>query len=131
MAILSKACKSDNFKLRNSLELSFTNIWGLRSSFDGCKPFLESLLNDSIDSGNFFVRGYLPLIQKDSSTHMHCLAVYVEEMLPFAQDLSLENCADSDLCFWLALLHSLFYFFFSIDHLVCLYAWFLILFHVT
>ena len=56
--------------------------------------------------------GYLPLIRKDSSTHMHDLAVYVKEGLPFAQDLSLENSADSYLCFQLALLHSVSYFFF-------------------
>ena len=37
----------------------------------------------------FFVRSYLLLIQKDSVTHMHGLAVYVKEGLPFAQDLSL------------------------------------------
>ena len=60
----------------------------------------------------FFVTGYLPLIRKDSSTHMHDLAVYVKEGLPFAQDLSLENSADSYLCFRLALLHSVSYFFF-------------------
>ena len=40
------------------------------------------------------VRGYLPLIRKDPSTHMHGLAVYVKEGFPFAQDLSLENSAD-------------------------------------
>ena len=68
--------------------------------------------DDSIDSGNFSVRGYLPLIRKDSSTHMHGLAVYVKEGLPFARDLSLENSADSYLCFRLALLHSVSYFFF-------------------
>ena len=56
--------------------------------------------------------GYLPLIRKDSSTHMHDLAVYVKEGLPFAWDLSLENSADSYLCFRLALLHSVSYFFF-------------------
>ena len=56
--------------------------------------------------------GYLPLIRKDSSTHMHDLAVYVKEGLPFARDLSLENSADSYLCFRLALLHSVSYFFF-------------------
>ena len=72
----------------------------------------ETNLDDSIDSGNFSVRGYLPLIRKDSSTHMHGLAVYVKEGLPFAQDLSLENSADSYLCFQLALLHSVSYFFF-------------------
>ena len=40
-----------------------------------------------------------------TGTHMHGLAVYVKEGLPFARDLSLENSADSYLCFRLALLH--------------------------
>ena len=43
---------------------------------------------------------------------MDGIAVYVKEGLPFARDLSLENTADSYLCFRLALLHSLSYFFF-------------------
>ena len=43
---------------------------------------------------------------------MHGLTVYVKEGLPFARDLSLENSADSYLCFRLALLHSVSYFFF-------------------
>ena len=43
---------------------------------------------------------------------MHGLAVYVKEGLPFSWDLSLENSADSHLCFRLALLHSVSYFFF-------------------
>ena len=43
---------------------------------------------------------------------MHDLAVYVKEGLPFAWDLSLENSADSYVCFRLALLHSVPYFFF-------------------
>ena len=123
MAILSKGCKPDNFESHNSVNLSFTNIRGLRSNFVECESFLESNspdilalcetnLDDSIDSGNFSVRGYLPLIRKDSGTHMHGLAVYVKEGLPFARDLSLENSADSYLCFRLALLHSVSYFFF-------------------
>ena len=102
IVILSKGCKPDNFEPHNSLKLSFTNIWGLRSNFVECESFLESNspdilalcetnLDDSIDSGNFSVRGYLPLIRKDSSTHMHGLAVYVKEGLPFAQDLSLKK----------------------------------------
>ena len=45
------------------------------------------------------MRDYLPLIQKDSSTHMHSLAVYVKEGLPFAWDLSLEKSGDSYLSF--------------------------------
>ena len=43
---------------------------------------------------------------------MHGLAVYVKEGLPFARNLSLENSADCYLCFQLALLHSVSYFFF-------------------
>ena len=122
MAILSKACKLDNFESYNSLKLSFTNIWGLHSNFVDCESFLElsspdipalceTNLDDSIDSSNFS-EGYLPLIQKDSTTHvrstthMHGPAVYVKDGLPFARDLSLENCV-FDLCFRLALLQCL------------------------
>ena len=94
MAILLKACKPDKFELHNSLKLSFTNIQGLCLNFVDCESFVESNspdilavyetnLDDSIDSGNFSVRGYLPLIEKDSS-HMHGLAVYVKGRLPFA-----------------------------------------------
>ena len=54
--------------------------------------------------------GYLPLIRTDSTIHMHGLTVYVKEGLPFAWGLSLENFADSYLCFQLALLHSVSYF---------------------
>ena len=39
-------------------------------------------LGDSIDSDNFSLRGYLPLIQKEST--IHGLTVYVKEGLPFA-----------------------------------------------
>ena len=40
---------------------------------------------------------------------MHGLAVYVKEGLPFAKDLSLENSADSYLCFRLDLLYPVSY----------------------
>ena len=43
---------------------------------------------------------------------MHGLAVYVKKGLPFAQDLSLENSADSYLCFRLVLLLSVSFLFF-------------------
>ena len=59
----------------------------------------EANLDDSIDSGNFSVRGYHSLIRKDFITHMYGLAIYVKEGLYFARDLSLENSADSCLCF--------------------------------
>ena len=44
-------------------------------------------MDDLIDFGYFFVRGYLPLIRKDSVTHMHDLAVYVKEGPPFTRDI--------------------------------------------
>ena len=112
MAILPKTRKSDNFELHNSQNGSFMNVWGLRSIFFDSESFLESNspdilvlcetnLDRLIDSGNFSVRGYLPLIQKDSSTHMHGLTVYVKEGLLFARDLSLEISADSYVFDWL------------------------------
>ena len=110
MAILSKACKPDTFESHDSLKLSFMNTCSLHSNFD-CESFLESCspdilalceknLDDSTDSGNFSVRAYLLLIWEDSSAHMHGLAVYVKEGLPFAWDLSLENFADSYYLKW-------------------------------
>ena len=84
----------------------------LESNFPDILALCETNLDDSIDSSSFSVRGYLPLIRKDSSTHMHGLAVYVKDGLPFARDLSLENSADSYFCFRLALLYSLSYFLF-------------------
>ena len=73
MAILSRGYKPNNFEPHNSLKLSFMNIRGLCSNFVECESSLESNspdilalcetnLDDSIDSGNFSVRGYLPLI---------------------------------------------------------------------
>ena len=102
MAMLSNACKPDKFESHNSLKLGFTNIRGLHSNFVDCESFLESNspdilalcetnLDDSIISGNFSVRGYLPLIWKDSRTHTHGVAVYVKEGSFFARDSSLEN----------------------------------------
>ena len=70
------------------------------------------------------MRVHPSLLRKDSSTHMHILAVDMKERLALACGLSLENSADSYLCFRMALLH-------SIDHLLHLCARFLIVFHLT
>ena len=97
MGILSKSFKSDSFQLHNSLRLNFANIRGLRWNFVECKSFLESNspdifalcetnLDDLIDFGNFSVRDYLFIIRKDSSSHVHGLAVYVKEGFPFARE---------------------------------------------
>ena len=55
-------------------------------------------------------------MQKDSTTHMNGLAVYVKQGLLFAWDLSLERYVDI---------------FYSEDHFLCLYARFFILFYLT
>ena len=56
-----------------------------KSSLESNSPEILALcktnLDDSIDSGNFSVRGYLPLTRKDSSTRMHGFAVYMKEFL--------------------------------------------------
>ena len=69
MAIFSKPCKSDNFELQSSRKLSFMDVPGLRLNFLDCESFLasncpdvlalcETNQDDSIDSGNFSIRGY-------------------------------------------------------------------------
>ena len=116
----------DNFEPRSSLKLSFTNIWVLCSNFVECESLLElhspdilplcgTHLDDSIDSGNFFMSGYLHLIQKYSITHMHGYAIYAKEGLPFARDLSLEKFKDAYSCLRLALLHSVSFSFFPYE----------------
>ena len=123
MAILSKSCKLHNFKPHSALKLSVTNIQGLHPNFVECESFFEwnssdilalyeTNLDDSVDSDNFSLRAYLPLIWKNSITDMRDLAVYVKYGLPLAQDLPLEISTYSYLCFRLALLHSVSYFFF-------------------
>ena len=84
----------------------------LESNSLGILALCDTNLDDSVDSGSFLMRGYFPLIWKGSVTHMHGLAVYVKEGLPCTYNLSQENLADSYLCFQLALLYSVSYFFF-------------------
>ena len=142
MTILSKACKPDNFKLHNSLKLSFTNIQGLCSNFVDCESFLESNspdilalcetnLDDSIDSGNFSVRGYLPLFQKDSSTHMHVLQFMLKKDFLLHRTYIWKTQQILTYVFtWLYSTQCL-TFFPSINHLLHLCTQFLILFHLT
>ena len=110
MTILSKGCKPDNFEPHNSLKLNFTNIQHLCSNFVECEYFLElnspdilalceSNLDDLIDSGNFLVRRYLPLIQNNSIAHMMILQFMWRKDFFFAQVLFLENSEDSYLHF--------------------------------
>ena len=94
MIILTKECKPDNIESHNSRKLSFANIQGLCLNFTECESLFEwnspdvlalceTILYDSIDSGNISVRGYLPLSWKNSDTYMNGFAVYVMGGLPF------------------------------------------------
>ena len=86
----------------------------------------ESNLDDSIDSDSFSVRGYLPLIRKSSSTHIHGLALYVKEGLPYLEKTLQILIYVFDWLYFTQCLTS----FSSINHLL-LCAQFLILFHLT
>ena len=98
MAILSKICKPDNFEQYNFLKLSFMNIPDICSNFVEKGSFLDSnspdilvlrwtSLDDSIDSGSVSVKGYLPLMWKDSITHMHSLTSFssINHLCRYAQ----------------------------------------------
>ena len=102
----------------------------LLSSFESNSPEIlalcETNLDDSPDSGNFSMRGYPPLIRKESITHMQGLAVYVKEGL----NISRKICGFLLVFDWLYFAWCL-TFFASIKHLLSLYAGFLILFHLT
>ena len=107
MALLSKACKPESCILNHATLL----ILALQifEAFLQILLIVNLLLNQTLLTLLLYVTqtwmvqlilgGYLPLIQKDSSTPMHRLTVYAKEGLPFAWDLSLKNSADSYLCF--------------------------------
>ena len=70
MAILSKGREPHDFELHNFKNLTY-QYSSLRSNF--VRMWI------SIDFGNLSLRGYLPLIRKESVTYMDGLAVYVKE----------------------------------------------------
>ena len=77
-----------------TLRIIETFVWILLNANLSLNQTLLTSSDDSIDSGKFSLRVYLPLIWKDSITCallMHVLAVYSKEGLPFARDLFLEN----------------------------------------
>ena len=131
MAIFSNGCKQYyDFGSRNSVMLSFTNIWGLLCwlSIFPCINFSHScsMWEKPAWFWQFHRKGCFPLIWKDSTTHMlYDLAGYLKKGLPFARDLSLENSADSYVFGWLYFTQSVTYFS-SIDCLLRFYARFLI-----
>ena len=141
MTILSKGCKPDNFKSHNSLKVSFTDIQDLHSNFAECHTFLESNTSDilAICETNFWWLNWFWQFVCEGSSSFNSKGFsysYVwsyslwEGRTSFCMWLISEN-SDSNLCFWLALFHSVSYFFFFVNHLLCLYVRFLMLFHLT
>ena len=131
-AILSKIRKSDNFESPNSLNLIlpifevFVQILlNMNLSFN---QTLSTYLDDTDDSGNFSVRGYLSLIWRDYIVHMHGLSVYVKKGLPFAPDFIWEIlCILAYVFDWLYFIE----FIASSSILLRPYARLLIQFHLT
>ena len=82
----------------------------LVSFLESNSPYILALcerkLEGTIDSSSFSVRGYFPLIRKDS-THTDYLVVYVvKERRSLEHELPIENSEDSCLLFGLALFNS-------------------------
>ena len=114
MATLSKGCRPRNFKPYNSLKLSFTNIWILRSNFAESESFFESnspdilaLCDDKLGRLNWFWQFLC-----DGLPSFNPKRFYYSYYSYLARDLFLENSTDSYSCFRLASLHSVSYFFF-------------------
>ena len=92
--------------MHNSQKLSLTNIYVLHSNFVRCESFFESNspdilaldeihLDSSFESSNSSVRSHLSLIRKGSVILIHGLAVYLKDVLSFAQ-----ICLLKDFWFW-------------------------------
>ena len=76
----------------------------LKTIFPNMLPdkFLYFISDMGVTDPRYYDQQYRKLslhLQEFSSTHIHGLAVYVKEGLPFARDLTLENSADSYFCF--------------------------------
>ena len=83
-------------------------------------------MDESIDSGNFSVMGYLHVIRKDSITHIHGLAVYVKKgQMTYLSKTRILNYVIN----WLSSLSVLLLFPLSIIFFVFMHSFF-ILFHL-
>lgn len=87
MLVLSTVQNPDNLGSLNFLQFSFTKIQGLCCNFVSYESFFElnsldtlasceTNSGDSIDSSSISVRAYLPLISKNSITHILVLALH-------------------------------------------------------
>ena len=141
MVILSKRCSPDNFEPRNSLKLSFTNIRGLCSNFVECNSFLES---NSWHSCSIWDKlGWLSwfwqfLCEGLSSFNLEefCYLYAWSCNLCDRRTSFCTGLISRKLCRFLLVFNWLYFTqclnsFSSIDHLLCLYAQFFMLFYLT
>ena len=122
MAILLKGCKPYNFEPHNFLKLSFANIWDLCSNFVEFEsfPWIKFFWHSCCMWGKLgwlnwfwqFLCERLSLFNPKRICYTYAWSCSLcEGSTSFAWD-SLENSVDSYLFCWLALLHSMCYFFF-------------------
>ena len=107
----------------NDFSICFANVRGLRGNFVSVESFIaenspgvlalcETNLDPEISSSDFGVEGYLPVIRKDSSRHMHGLAVYIRSSLPLTRACAFESPLHSYMCFRMTQLASTTFLFF-------------------
>ena len=119
----SKRCKQNKFESHNSLKLSFTNIWDLcRSNSVECESFLESNSSDIFTHcgtpgwldwfWKFFCEEFLSSYNQKGFYYSYTWPCSLHEGLYYAPDVTLENSMASYLCFRLAVLHAVSFFFF-------------------
>lgn len=121
----SKPVSKPNKKINSApLNISYTNIRGFRTNYSHIQSFLansspdilaisETNLGPNINTKTDFLNsGYLPLVRKDSETHMHGLGVYLRDSLPITRVSELEDINLPYMCFRLSLLHSTSYLYF-------------------
>ena len=66
----------------------------------------ETNLSSAVSSCDLSVDGYLPLIRKDSNSHMLGLGIYIRKNSPICWETRFESTEYSFMCFRLAPLHS-------------------------
>ena len=140
MAILSKGSKLDNFESHNFLKLSFTNIWGLCSNFVNLS-LNQTLVTFLVCVRQIWMNQLILLISLWGVIFLYSkrilLLIYMILQFMWKKDFLLHR-----IYLWKALQILTYVFdwlylaqcltsFSSINHLLHLHAYFLILFHLT
>ena len=105
-------------RLNSVLSTTCINTRGLRSNFSSVESYLlqsspdllalcETNLSSAVSSCDLSVDGYLPLIRKDSNSHMLGLGIYIRKNSPICRETRFESTDYSFMCFRLAPLHSI------------------------